>query len=142
MKNLRDPFKLIIQEFKEIETLEDCLIITDPTFAYRESLQRVLMAWGKIKLTVKKNKELPGDTLGEKWEWLWQQCSWNMQQLQDAAGVYNKNIEQLIKLLQLNRLIYPDGTISKFSRIAVKKSLAYHLRLRPITPQQPPTSLQ
>lgn len=60
--------------------------------------------------------ELPGESENEVWEWLWQNARYSTTELIEKIGVpfSTPGLENKMKPLIGNRILYPDGTINSF----------------------------
>lgn len=98
--------------FKQNERPEVVLLLAD-----NPDLIKIVVAWKSIdtkcvdKLTV-----FPDDSEGEAWEWLWQNTNYHLGELKKKTGTSLSEIalENKLKPLIGNRIIYPDGTVNSF----------------------------
>ena len=81
------------------------------------ALLKICSAWDKVKPKVdfnKLRKEFDEQNESEIWFWLWSSAEVDFESLSIATGISIKDVQILVNQLVFNRLIYPDGTISKF----------------------------
>ena len=98
--------------FKQDEKPEAVLLITD-----NPDLIKIVVAW--VSLDVKRAEKLtrlPGESKSEIWEWLWQNTKYRLSELKEKIGVSFSELvlENKLKPLVGNRIIYPDGTVNSF----------------------------
>ena len=98
--------------FKQNERPEVVLILLD-----NPDLMKLIVAW--MNLDVKRKDILT--VLAEKsetelWKWLWQNTDYSFSELKDIIGtsISEVALENRIKPLIGNRIIYPDGTVNSF----------------------------
>ena len=98
--------------FKQNEKPETVLVIAD-----NQELIKVIVGWSilDVKPTDKMTK-LMGDSENEVWDWLWKNTGFSLTELKAKTGVpYSESVlEQKMKLLIGNRILYPDGTINSY----------------------------
>jgi hypothetical protein len=58
----------------------------------------------------------PSDSGSEAWEWLWENTTYSLRELKERIGTSFSEIalENKMKPLIGNRIIYPDGTVNSF----------------------------
>ena len=98
--------------FKQNERPETVLLV-----ANNPDLVKIVVAW--MSLGVKcsdKLTRLPGDSEGEAWEWLWENTTYSLKALKEKIGTSFSEIalENKMKPLIGNRIIYPDGAVNSF----------------------------
>lgn len=108
----QDIYAENLARFKQNERPEAVLIIADTP-----ELIEIIIAWAN--LDVKPNVKLPelaGESENEIWEWLWGNARFSLTELKAKAGVpYSESVlEQKMKPLIGNRILYPDGTVNSF----------------------------
>jgi len=120
-------FEEAIEFFKGEELVEDITVLfSKDQAAYAESLRKIVSAWPKIKLErTPAKKPCPDDEYG-RWIWLWDQVSYDLEEIKKITGV-RMAVEALTKILIGNRIIYPDGTISGWAGKALKQFLKSQL---------------
>jgi hypothetical protein len=108
----QDIYAENLARFKQNERPEAVLIIADTP-----ELIKIIIAWAN--LDVKPNVKLPelaGESENEIWEWLWGNARFSLTELKAKTGVpYSESVlEQKMKPLIGNRILYPDGTVNSF----------------------------
>ncbi len=98
--------------FKQNEKPEAVLVIAD-----NPELIKIVIAWSN--LDVKPRDELTilaGDSENELWGWLWENSRFSLAELKAKTGApYAESVlEQKMKPLIGNRILYPDGTVNSF----------------------------
>ena len=98
--------------FKQNERPEAVLLI-----ANNPELIKIVVAWTSLNTRhTEKLSELLGDSESETWEWLWQNTRYSLSELKEKISVPFSEIalENKIRPLIGNRIIYPDGTVNSF----------------------------
>jgi hypothetical protein len=98
--------------FKQNERPEVVLLLADNT-----NLRKIVVAW--ISLDTKRVDKLTGllgDSENEAWEWLWKNTTYSLKELKEKIGTSlpETALENKMKPLIGNRIIYPDGTVNSF----------------------------
>ena len=98
--------------FKQNEKPEVVLLLNE-----KPDLIKVVISW--TNLNVRRVKELTkssGDSESEVWEWLWENVTYSLKELKDKIGksLSEVALDNKLKLLTGNRIIYPDGTVNSF----------------------------
>jgi hypothetical protein len=98
--------------FKQNERPEVVLLLAD-----NPDLVKIVVAW--TSLDVKRENEItdsPGESESESWEWLWENTTYSLKELKEKIGTSLSEIalENKMKPLVGNRIIYPDGTVHSF----------------------------
>jgi hypothetical protein len=65
--------------------------------------------------------------LADRWEWLWKDVSYSVEEWRDTAGV-GRNAKKLISILKGNRVIFPDGTAGRLAVRVAQQYLAVRLQ--------------
>ncbi|GAH83400.1 unnamed protein product, partial [marine sediment metagenome] len=78
---------------------------------------KIVIAW--TSLDVKRSNKLTklaGETESEVWEWLWQNTKFSRSELKEKIGIpfAESALENKMKPLIGNRILYPDGTVNSF----------------------------
>ena len=108
--------------FKQNERPEVVLVVAD-----NPELIKILVAWTNLdarrsdKLT-----KLAGETESEVWEWLWQITNYRLGELKEKIGISfsELSLENKLKPLIGNRIIYPDGTVNSFVERYLREQVA------------------
>jgi hypothetical protein len=96
--------------FKENEKPEIVLFITD-----NEPRTRIVIAWTNTKTSVlMKVGPLNTDVESEIWDWLWHNTEFSLDELRMKSAISSIEIENRLRPLIANRIIYPDGTVNSF----------------------------
>ena len=98
--------------FKHNEKPEAVLVIADNL-----ELIKIIIAWSNLEAKPAENlSELKGNSENEIWDWLWKNTGFSLTELKAKTGVpYSESVlEQKVKLLTGNRILYPDGTVNSF----------------------------
>ena len=98
--------------FKQNESPEVVLVVAD-----NPELIKIVVAW--TSLGVRRATKLsrpPGGSASEIWEWLWENTEFSRAELKEKIGTLFSEaaLENKMKPLIGNRIIYPDGTVNSF----------------------------
>lgn len=108
--------------FKQNEKPEVVLLLADNL-----DLVKIVVAW--TSLDVKRADKLTGlrsESESEAWEWLWQNTNYPLSELKDKIGTSfsESSLENKLKPLIGNRIIYPDGTVNSFVQRYLREQVA------------------
>ena len=98
--------------FKQNEKPEVVLLIAE-----NPGYVKIVVAWASLNVRrVNRLTKLPGDSESEAWEWLWGNTTYCLQELRRKIGTPFSEIalENKLKPLIGNHIIYPDGTVNSF----------------------------
>ena len=98
--------------FKQNEKPEAVLLIAD-----NPELIKIVVAWTSLTITrSEKLTKLASKTESEVWEWLWENTRFSRAQLKKKIGIPFSEValENKLRPLVGNRIIYPDGTVNSF----------------------------
>ena len=129
-----DLFIEKLKHFKQNEKPEAVLVIADnPEFI------KILVAW--TNLEVEHNKELTkisGESDNEVWEWLWENAKFSLTDLKIMIGVsYSEStLENKMKPLLGNRVLYADGTINSFVQRYLRERVLKFFETKPKKPNR------
>lgn len=101
-----------LNRFKQNERPEVVLLL-----AANPDLEKIIVAW--MSLDVKQKsilEEPPGEDECMVWEWLWDNTIYNICELKEKLGTSLSipALENRMKPLIGNRIIYPDGAVNSF----------------------------
>lgn len=83
----------------------------------KPDLVKIVIAWTNLSVRrVKELTESSGDSESDSWEWLWGNTTYSLKELKDKIGLSLSEValENRIKPLIGNRIIYPDSTVNSF----------------------------
>jgi hypothetical protein len=109
---IEDLYSDKLNWFKQNERPEVVLLLAD-----NPDLVKIVVAWTSLDTKcVDKLSELPSDSESEVWGWLWKNTTYNLKELKDKIGTSFSEIalENKMRPLIGNRIIYPDGTVNSF----------------------------
>ncbi len=98
--------------FKQNEKPEAVLLVAD-----NPELIKIVVAWTSLDVRrADKLTSLPGESESDVWEWLWGNSRFSRADLKEKFGVPFSEValENKMKPLIGNRIIYPDGTVNSF----------------------------
>jgi len=107
-----DLFTEKLAWFKQNERPEVVLAVAD-----NPELIKIVIAWTSLDVKrVDKLTKLASETESELWEWLWENARFSRTELKEKIGIPFSVIALENKLRPLigNRIIYPDGTVNSF----------------------------
>ncbi|MBN1191586.1 MAG: hypothetical protein JXA46_17675 [Dehalococcoidales bacterium] len=115
--------------FKQNEKPEAVLIIAD-----NPELIKIIVAWSNLEVrTADHLSQISGDSENEVWEWLWENARFRLTELKAKTGVACSEsvLEQKLKPLIGNRVIYPDGTVNSFVQRYLRGEVARLFETKP-----------
>lgn len=126
-------FTVRLRRFKERENPEAVLVVADdPEFT------KIVIAWTSLDVRpVPKPSDLPGESERERWDWLWANTRYSLDDLTERSGLTASLIQRKLKLLIGNRVLYPDGTVNSFVQRYLRERV---LRLFDTKTKRPPKS--
>jgi hypothetical protein len=98
--------------FKQNEKPEAVLLLAD-----NPDLVKIVVAWTSLDVKrADKLTRLRGESESEAWEWLWRNTNYPLSELKNKIGVSfsESSLENKLKPLVGNRILYPDGTVNSF----------------------------
>ena len=120
--HVADLFTGKLAWFKQNEKPEAVLIV-----ASNPELVKIVVAWSYLDIQIAHSlSPLTGDSVNEIWNWLWENIQFNITDLKTKAGVsYSESVlEQKMKTLTGNRIVYPDGEINSFVQRYMRNEVA------------------
>jgi hypothetical protein len=115
--------------FKQNEKPEVVLLIAD-----NPELTKIIVAWTNISVErINELIPLPNDSEREIWKWLWQNSKYSLTELKEKAdiSVADYVLENKMKPLIGNRILYPDGTINSFIQRFLKERVIRLFEVKP-----------
>jgi hypothetical protein len=116
-------------QFKQNEKPEIVLMIVD-----NPELIKIVIVWSNLEIKRSdKLTELIGESENEIWEWLWKNSRFSLTELKVKAGIaYSESVlEQKIKPLIGNRILYPDGTVNSFVQRYLREQVVKLFEVKP-----------
>lgn len=111
-----------INWFKQNEQPETVLMVAD-----NPELIKIIIAWTNLEImSVDNLTELAGNSENEVWDWLWKNSRFSLTALKAKTGApYSESVlEQKMKTLIGNRILYPDGTVNSFVQRYLRSEVA------------------
>jgi hypothetical protein len=105
--------------FKQNEKPEVVLLVAD-----NPELTKIIIAWTNISVEhISELTPLSNDSEREIWKWLWQNTQYSLTELKEKAdiSVADYVLENKMKPLIGNRILYPDGTINSYVQRYLKE---------------------
>jgi hypothetical protein len=118
--------------FKQNEKPEVVILIAD-----NPELIKIIITWTVLDVRcAEKYTGLPGDSEREAWEWLWQNTRFSLAELKEKAGIHfvESVLENKMKPLIGNRILYPDGTINSYVQRYLKERVVKLFEAKPKSP--------
>jgi len=109
---VKDLYSDKLNWFKQNEKPEVVLLLSGTP-----DLVEIVIAWTSLDVRqASKLTGLPGDSENEEWEWLWDNTVYSLKELKEKIGTSFSEIalENKMKPLIGNCIIYPDGTMNSF----------------------------
>jgi hypothetical protein len=98
--------------FKQNEKPEVVLLVAD-----NPERIKIVVAWTNLNVKhTEKLTVLKGEGENEVWGWLWENAKYSKKELIEKAGIplSELGLENKLKPLMGNRILYPDGTVNSF----------------------------
>lgn len=117
-----DLFTEKLAWFKQNEKPEAVLLIAD-----NPELIKIIVAWTSLDIRRSdKLTKLADETESQVWEWLWGNARFSRAELKAKIGVPFSEIalENKLRPLISNRIIYPDGTVNSFIQHYLREQVA------------------
>ena len=118
--------------FKRNEKPEAVLLVAD-----NPDLVKKIFVWTSLDTKrIDILAELPNDSENEIWKWLWENTTYSLQELKEKIGTSLSEIalENKMKSLVGNRIIYPDGTVNSFVERYLREKV---IKLFEVKPKKP-----
>jgi hypothetical protein len=115
--------------FKQNEKPETVLIVAD-----NRELIKIIVAWSNLEVrTAGSLTMLVSNSENETWDWLWKNTGFSLAELKTKTGVsYCESVlEQKMKPLIGNRILYPDGTINSFVQRFLREQVVKLFEAKP-----------
>ena len=131
MSNL-DIYTEKLNWFKQNERPEVVLLLAD-----NPDLVKIVVAWMSLAVRhANKLTGLPGSPESEAWEWLWENTTYSLKELKEKIGISLSEIalENKMRPLIGNRIIYPDGTVNSFVERYLREQVVKLFEAKPKRP--------
>ena len=95
--------------------------------ANNPELIKIIVAWTSLDIRRSdKLTKLAGETESQVWEWLWGNARFSRAELKEKIGAPFSEIalENKLRPLISNRIIYPDGTVNSFIQRYLREQVA------------------
>ena len=115
-------FGEILSYFKENEDPDNIVPLVED-----EELRKAVVAWKSVEIRYKLGECDCKDDVS-KWNWLWKQVEFNSGDFGVVAGVRQQDVGRMVQRLIGLRLIYPDGTISRFAKQYLQMTILSKIR--------------
>jgi hypothetical protein len=115
--------------FKQNEKPEAVLLMAD-----NPDLVKIVIAWASLDVKrADRLTRLPGESESEIWEWLWQNTKYLLSELKEKIGVSFSELalENKLKPLIGNRIIYPDGMVNSFVERYLREQVVKLFEVKP-----------
>lgn len=120
--------------FKQNEKPEVVLLVTG-----NPERVKIVIAWTNVDVNhAGKPTELKGEGENEVWEWLWENVRYSKKELIEKAGVplSELGLENKMKPLIGNRILYPDGTVNSFVQRFLREQVVKLFEMKPKKPMR------
>jgi hypothetical protein len=114
--------------FKQNEKPEAVLLIAD-----NPDRIKLVIAWTNSNIEQSKNlTTLDGESDNNIWEWLWENTNYSKTELKEKSDILSAIVlENRMKPLIGNRIIYPDGTVNSFVQRYLRGQVAKLFEVKP-----------
>lgn len=112
-----------LEQIKNDERPECVLLVSGSP-----SLIRIVVAWMSMPVARRRRLTVMPEYSQKKWEWLWQNSLYSAEGLAARLPFCDKELEQKLRGLIANKVLYPDGTVNgyveRFLRARIVKTLS------------------
>ena len=126
---IEDLYAEKLNWFKQNEKPEVVLLLAE-----NPDLVKIVVAWTSLDVKrVNKLTGLPGGSESETWEWLWENTTYSLKELKEKIGTSFSEIalENKMKPLIGNRIIYPDGMVNSFVERYLREQVVKLFEVKP-----------
>ena len=120
--------------FKQNERPEVVLLLAD-----NPDLVKIVVAWTNLDVRrADKLTDCNAESESESWKWLWQNTNYRLGELKEKTGISLSEIalENKMKPLIGNRIIYPDGTVNSFVERYLRERVIKHFEEKSKRPEK------
>jgi hypothetical protein len=130
-----DIFTEKLSWFKQNEKPETVLLVAD-----NPDRIKLVIAWTNCLIKRLENiTELNGQSENEIWEWLWDNIDYSKSELKEKSDITSEIVlENRMKPLVGNRIVYPDGTISSYVQRYLRDRVVKLFEVKPKKPAKKP----
>ncbi len=118
--------------FKQNEKPEVVLLVAD-----NPERIKIVVAWTNLKVKhAEKLTVLKGEGENDVWGWLWENAKYSKKELSDKIGIRFSEmaLENKLKPLIGNRILYPDGTVNSFVQRYLREQVVKLFEAKPKKP--------
>ena len=121
--------------FKQNEKPETVLLVAD-----NQDRIKLIIAWTNCSVKQPENLTSPeGKLETEIWDWLWENTDYAKSELKEKGDVASEIVlENRMKPLLGNRIIYPDGTINSYVQRYLRDQVVKIFEVKPKKPTKKP----
>ncbi|OGN89807.1 MAG: hypothetical protein A2Z74_01305 [Chloroflexi bacterium RBG_13_46_9] len=115
--------------FKQNEKPEVVLLVAD-----NQEYVRLVIAWSYLNVNrSEKPTGLKNETENEIWDWLWENARYSKRELIEILGgsLSELGLENKLKPLIGNRIVYPDGTVNSFVQRYLRERVVRLFEIKP-----------
>ncbi len=114
--------------FKQNEKPETVLLVAD-----KPECVKLVIAWANLNVKrTEKLTELKSELGNDIWEWLWENTDYSRAELKEKSGVsYEIALENMMRPLIGNRVIYPDGTVNSYVQRYLREQVVKLFEAKP-----------
>jgi hypothetical protein len=130
-----DIFAEKLSWFKQNEKPETVLLVAD-----NPDRIKLVIAWTTCLIKRLKNiTEHNGQSENEIWDWLWENIDYSKSELKEKSDIASEIVlENRMKPLVGNRIVYPDGTISSYVQRYLRDRVVKLFEVKPKKPAKKP----
>jgi len=129
---IKDLYTEKLNWFKKNEKPEVVLLIAE-----KPELVKIIVAWTSLDVRrMNKLKCIPDDSEIRTWDWLWENTAYSLKELKEKSGSSFSEIalENKMRPLIGNHVIYPDGTINSFVERYLREQVVKLFEAKPRRP--------
>ena len=121
--------------FKQNEKPETVLLVAE-----NPERIKLIIAWNNSLIKKSENlTELKGQSENEIWDWLWENIDYPKSELKEKSDIASEIVlENRMKPLVGNRIIYPDGTMSSYVQRYLRDQVVKLFEVKPKKPAKNP----
>ncbi|MHB8104755.1 MAG: hypothetical protein ACYDG5_04365 [Dehalococcoidales bacterium] len=114
--------------FKQNEKPETVLLVAD-----NPERIKLVIAWTNLSIgCADKLTELRSESENDIWEWLWENTDYSRAELKEKSGIsYEIALENMMRPLIGNRVIYPDGTVNSYVQRYLREQVVKLFEAKP-----------
>ena len=94
-----------------------------------EELRKAVVAWKSVEIQYKSAAQCSHTGDVAQWNWLWEQVGFDENKFGVVAGLRAQDVGRMVSRLIGLRLVYPDGTISRYAKQYLQMQILSKIRM-------------